>query len=152
VPNPSNSHRLRTGRYSCASQIYLVTATTLDRKPVFADWVLGRLFVREMKEAQDANIADSLAWVVMPDHIHWLVELRTGSLPMLVQRVKSKSAIAINKARGSRGRLWQDGYHDRGIRKEEHLLHFARYIVANPVRAGLVDSVRHYPLWDAIWV
>jgi REP element-mobilizing transposase RayT len=152
MSNPSSSNRLRIGRYSCTSQIYLVTATTLDRKPVFADWMLGRLLVQEMRDAQDARIADSLAWVVMPDHLHWLVELRRGTLATLVQRVKSKSAIALNKARGSEGRLWQDGYHDRAIRKEEHLLHFARYIVANPVRAGLVNSVRQYPLWDAIWV
>lgn len=148
----SNAHRLRTGRYSGIGQIYLVTATTFDRKKVFTDWMVGRMLVSEIKAAQEQGLADSLAWVVMPDHLHWLFELRDGTLPALIQRVKSRSAILINKARGCEGRLWQRGYHDKAIRKEEDLLGFARYIIANPLRAGLVKSIGQYPLWDAIWV
>jgi putative transposase len=49
-------------------------------------------------------------------------------------------------------RLWQKGYHDRAIRREEDLLAVARYIVANPLRAGLVKRVGDYPLWDAVWL
>ncbi|WP_434680304.1 transposase [Pseudomonas sp. R1-18] len=147
-----NSHRLRTGRFSGAGQIYLVTATTQGRAPVFADWVLGRLLVREMKGCEEQNLACSLARVVMPDHFHWLFKLGDGALSSLIQRVKSKSAIAVNKATGCEGRLWQRGYHDKAIRKEEDVLGFARYIVANPLRAGLVNSIGQYPLWDAVWL
>jgi REP element-mobilizing transposase RayT len=88
----------------------------------------------------------------MPDHFHWLVELREGSLSEVVQRVKSKTAIAVNKATGRHGRLWQWGFHDKAVRYEEDLLKFARYIVANPLRAGLVKRVGDYPLWDAVWL
>ncbi|EGH20668.1 hypothetical protein PSYMO_03873 [Pseudomonas amygdali pv. mori str. 301020] len=88
----------------------------------------------------------------MPDHIHWLLQLNSYSLSRVVQRVKSKSAITINRASGCSGPFWQSGFHDVSIRTEESLLNFARYIVANPVRAGLVKSVRDYPLWDAIWL
>ena len=38
------------------------------------------------------------------------------------------------------------------LRKEEDILEIARYIVANPLRAGLVKKLNDYPLWDAIWV
>lgn len=152
MSKPSNSHRLRTGRHSGAGQVYLVTATTLDREPVFADWVLGRMLVREMMNTQDIKLVYSLAWVVMPDHFHWLFELRDGTLSTLMQRVKSKSAIEVNRARGCEGRIWQRGYHDKAVRREEDLLGFARYIIANPLRAGLVKSIRQYPLWDAVWV
>jgi len=48
--------------------------------------------------------------------------------------------------------IWQDGYHDHALRAEESLEDVARYIVMNPVRAGLVKSVREYPLWDAKWL
>jgi hypothetical protein len=37
------------------------------------------------------------------------------------------------------------------IRREEDLVSIARYIVANPLRAGIVKSVREYPHWDAVW-
>uniref|UniRef100_UPI000F06693B REP-associated tyrosine transposase n=1 Tax=Pseudomonas viridiflava TaxID=33069 RepID=UPI000F06693B len=94
----------------------------------------------------------SLAWVVMPDHLHWLFELRTDSIAGVMRRVKSKAAIAVNKTSGCKGRLWQYGYHDKAIRKEQDLIHYARYIVANPMRAGLVGSVKDHPLWDATWI
>jgi len=48
--------------------------------------------------------------------------------------------------------IWQAGYHDHALRKEEDIRDVARYIVMNPVRAGLVRSVREYPLWDAKWL
>ena len=88
----------------------------------------------------------------MPDHLHWLFELRSESLSKVVQRVKQRSATTVNKAAGSKGRLWLDGFHDKAARREDDVLAFARYIVANPVRAGLVGSVKDYPLWDAIWI
>ena len=152
MSNPSRSSQLRKGRYSSTSHIYLVTTRTLHREPIFSDWRLGRLVARELNRVQEQGLVSSLAWVVMPDHWHWLVELCSGALSDVVRRVKSKSAIAVNKATSRRGRLWQDGFHDKAVRREEDLVRFARYIVANPVRAGLANSVRDYPLWDAIWV
>ncbi|SDW94241.1 REP element-mobilizing transposase RayT [Pseudomonas syringae] len=148
----AQSHRLRIGRISGKSQIYLVTAKTFERNPVFSDWRMGRLLVDELRQVQERQLADSLAWVVMPDHIHWLLQLNSHSLSKIVQRVKSKSAIAINRARSCSGPFWQSGFHDINVRTEDSLVGFARYIVANPVRAGLVKSVRDYPLWDAVWL
>ena len=146
------SRSLRNGRFSQKGQIYLVTATTLARQPVFKDFSLGRLLVREMRQADEARLVQSLAWVVMPDHLHWLFELRTDSIAGVMRRVKSKAAIAVNKTSGCKGWLWQYDYHDKAIRKEQDLIHYVRYIVANPLRAGLVGSVKDYPLWDAIWI
>ena len=88
----------------------------------------------------------------MPDHIHWLIELKKGTLENVMQRFKSRSARAVNQARGSSGRLWQTGFHDRALRREENVLAVARYIIANPLRAGLVERVRDYPHWDAVWL
>lgn len=54
---------------------------------------------------------------------------------------------------GSEGRkIWQAGFHDHAVRREEDLAGIARYIVANPLRAGLVDAIGDYPLWDALWL
>ncbi|WP_122317110.1 REP-associated tyrosine transposase [Pseudomonas cichorii] len=152
MPEKPHSQNLRKGRFSVTGQLYLVTATTLARKPVFTDWLLGRLLVNELRHAHEMELVHSLAWVVMPDHLHWLFELRTDSLPRVMQRVKSRSTIALNKASKRTGRLWQDGYHDRAIRREKDILVVARYIVANPERAGLVNNIREYSLWDAVWI
>ncbi|MBI6562839.1 transposase [Pseudomonas synxantha] len=147
-----NAHRLRKGRYSESGRIYLLTAVTHQRQRIFQDWHIGRLLVREFRKAQEEGDARSLAWVVMPDHFHWLVELHNGDLSRLMQRTKSRSARAVNKARQSFGVLWQKGYFDRALRREEDLKAMARYIVANPLRAGLVEHIGQYPLWDAIWL
>ncbi|NWA70257.1 REP-associated tyrosine transposase [Pseudomonas reactans] len=147
-----HAKQLRTGRYSESGQIYMLTAVTQHRDPVFADWQVGRSVVHQFRQAQTEGLADSLAWVVMPDHFHWLIELKQSTLPALMLATKSRSARAINARLGRSGRFWQKGFHDRAIRREEDLQAVARYIIANPIRAGLVRRVHDYPLWDAIWV
>lgn len=94
----------------------------------------------------------SLAWVIMPDHVHWLFILDGDSLEVVLRKFKSRAAREVNSALGSQGSLWQRGYHDRALRRDDDLPAAARYIVANPVRAGLCGRVMDYPYWDAVWV
>ena len=54
--------------------------------------------------------------------------------------------------RGDHARLWQRGYYDRALRRDEDIKDATRYIVMNPLQAGLVKRVGDYPLWDAIWI
>jgi len=152
MPNFPASNRLRTGRYAEPNRIYLLTTNTLDRKPIFADFTLGRLVVHQFRRAQDLGMAKSLAWVVMPDHFHWLVELENCSLRKLMRQTKSLITREVNLSSSRGGALWQQGYHDRALRREEDLVKLARYVVANPLRAGLVEKLGDYSLWDAIWV
>ncbi|NUU37293.1 transposase [Pseudomonas sp. C2B4] len=152
MPDLSASHRLRLGRFAEPNRIYLLTTNTFARAPVFSDFALGRLVVAQFRAAQDLGRVHSLAWVVMPDHFHWLIDLQQGSLSELMQRTKSFSTKAVSRFTGRQTRLWQQGFHDRALRRDEDLVKVARYIVANPLRAGLVDKLGDYPLWDAIWV
>jgi len=145
-------HALRQGRFAEPGRAYLLTTVTHGREPIFHDWHLARLLIAEMRAEHDSNSLESLAWVLMPDHLHWLIVLGDTPLQTLMQRIKSRSAIAINRARNSNGRVWQKGFHDHALRLEEDLPATARYIVANPLRAGLVKRLGDYPLWDAIWL
>lgn len=106
----------------------------------------------EMRAVCEDGWAESLAWVLMPDHLHWLLVLGDVGLSELVRRVKSNSGRRVHQAVGASGALWQRGYHDHAIREDEDLRQVARYVVANPLRAGLVDDLGSYPLWDAAWV
>ncbi|POA16708.1 transposase [Pseudomonas sp. FW300-N1A1] len=150
-PRP-NSHLLRRGRHSEPGRGYLLTAVVHQRRPVFTDWRLGRLLSAELRRIHDQGWVNSLAWVVMPDHFHWLIQLEQHSLARIMQTTKSRSTLTINRASNRVGALWQSGYHDRALRDDEDLLPFARYIVANPLRAGLVEKIGDYPLWDACWL
>lgn len=147
-----STRRLRLGRTQEIGGYYLITAATLNRRPVFGDWVQGRMVVEQFRRADESGNTQTLAFVVMPDHFHWLLQLRSGSLASLMCEVKGKSALLINQAMKGKGPIWQRGYHDRAIRREDDLKPAARYIIYNPVRAGLVTRAQDYPLWDAAWL
>lgn len=107
--NSSGNAALRRGRYSEPNRIYLVTACTNHREPLFQDWRVGRLVVAEMR----LNRVESLAWVMMPDHWHWLLQLSEMiDLARVMNVTKGRSAIAVNRSLGRTGPVWQRGYHD----------------------------------------
>lgn len=144
---------LLRGRASIGGQIYLVTTVTRGRAPLFTDLYLGRIVVRELHSAATASSAATLAYVVMPDHLHWLLQLHPQcSVSAVVRRVKGRSALEINRARESRAPVWEIGFHDHALRREEDLQSVARYVVCNPLRAELVRKINDYALWDARWV
>ena len=134
-------------------QVYLVTTTTLGRNPLFADWRIAAIAARAIANRELWRDARLLCWVLMPDHWHALIELGSGTrLGTVLNRLKAVSAREVNCAAGGTGAVWARAYHDRALRGEDDLVAAARYIVANPVRAGLASSVREYPFWDAVWL
>jgi len=145
---------LRNGRVSLQNHCYLVTAVTHKRMRVFNDLGTGRIVVQELIRSSSFGDTSTLAFVVMPDHIHWLFYLRgEKSLSSVVAAVKRFSSRRIHKEGiVDDGPIWQRGFHDHALRGEEDVRDVARYIVANPLRAGLVRRVGDYPLWDAVWL
>jgi REP element-mobilizing transposase RayT len=127
-----------------------VTFTTASRTAFFYDLFNAREVAQVIC---NTDFAQTFAFVVMPDHVHWLLQLGgNGQLSAVVQYVKSVSAHRLNKRLGRRGPVWQDGFHDRALRRDEDLKMVARYILGNPVRAGLAETVAEYSHWDAIWL
>ena len=151
MENKPKGYRLRTGRFSETGRIYLVTTVVDKRVPVFQNLRLGRVLVKTLKESQP--YASTMAYVVMPDHLHWLMQLgHQYSLSTVVANVKSISARRINQYMNRTGRFWQCGFHDHALRCEEDIQDIARYVVANPLRAGIVNRIEDYSLWDAAWL
>ena len=142
------SHLLRKGRMSEPGRAYLVTTITHGRARFFADWRVGSIVVRHLERAP----AESLAWVVMLDHVHWLPVLQDTTLAEVMREMKSRSALEINRRLGRSGAVWQKDYYDHALRDDEDLRVVARYVVGNPLRAGLVADVGDYPLWNAVWL
>lgn len=72
------------------------------------------------------------AFVVMPNHVHLLMQMKEGfNLEKVMYSLKSFTAKQINKVMHRTGRLWQSEYFDRIIRSEEHYKHVLKYIVSN---------------------
>ena len=146
------SRALRRGRFSQKGGVYLITTVTEQRIPWFQVFSFAQLMCRHLGHGGCIKDACNLCWVVMPDHIHLLLQLGETELSVVMKRLKARTAIALNREIGRRGRFWAKGFHDHALRKEEDLLAVSRYIVANPLRAGLVKSVSDYPYWDAVWL
>jgi REP element-mobilizing transposase RayT len=90
---------LRKGRYSENNRIYLVTTVTEQRQKIFTDFSLGRLVVHAMQYQHQQQKVNSLAFVIMPDHIHWLFALQNdSSLVKVMHSVKGRSAHKIKKS------------------------------------------------------
>ena len=144
---------LRKGRHSESGREYLVTAVTHLRAPWFLDLYTARLLVMEMQRLEKEGAAIWLAWVVMPDHFHALLSL-TGqtSLDALMNMLKGRSARVINARHSRTGSFWQTSFHDHALRSEEDRLEIARYVVANPLRAGIAERLGDYPHWDSVWL
>ena len=74
-----------------------------------------------------------LAWVLMPDHWHGLVQLGEGEvLSSRIGWIKAAARARLRQRHASLGRLWARSYHDRALRMEDDLLAAARYMVLNP--------------------
>ena len=146
-------NNLRKGRYSEKGRIYFVTMVTQKRTSHFLNFYLARKAIQQIGLLHYEEKLYSYAWVIMPDHIHWLFQLgENQSLSKVVNLFKGRTARILNKGIERKGKFWQSAYYDHAVRKEENIKQIARYIVANPLRAGLVERIESYPHWDAVWL
>ncbi|WP_396624134.1 REP-associated tyrosine transposase [Luteitalea sp.] len=135
---------------------YLVTACTHRRRPIFGEVVgetvvlseLGRAAVEALETTAQRHHGVLVgAFVVMPDHIHAVIEIGldeapTGSLSHLVREVKARVTMAarVAEAAGPQEPLWQRGYHDRIIRSDAERAALLAYIAENPLRWTLREA------------
>lgn len=142
---------LRRGRISLTGQIYLVTFATRDRIPLFADAAHATTMAPAIIATSLWQHSQLLAWVLMPDHWHGLIQLGGNeTLSPVIQRLKTNTAKRLPTA--ITRPIWAAGFHDHALRKDEDLLATARYLVRNPVRAGIAKTPREYPYWNAAWL
>ena len=151
ILEPTPSPQLLVGRRSIVGNVYTITMVCRNRYRVFDCPANASLAMQLLGSMDREGLTTSHAWIVMPDHIHWLAQLRGHSLGYCVQRFKARSSFLMNRRRGSSGAIWQAGYHDQAIRSEESLHRHAHYIMANPVRAGLATQIGEHPYGWCRW-
>ena len=152
-PPPRDARAACLARRSVAGQTYLLTVPTLYRRPVFRDEDAARAVCRIHSAAWPWRDASVDAWVLMPDHWHGLVTLgERDSLSTLVGRFKAITSRAVDERHRVNGWLWGRGFGDRRLPPDEDPRLAARYLLANPLRAGLVQRLGDYPYWNARWL
>ncbi len=91
-----------------------------------------------------------IAWCVMPNHVHAIIEgFESWPLTGVIHSWKSFTASAANKILNRSGEFWFREYHDRFIRDENHFRQAIAYVEENPVKAGLVKTARDWKFSSA---
>jgi putative transposase len=93
--------------------------------------------VEEVLLFRDAEHYRLAAWVIMPNHVHAILEQWTMPLGQVLKSWKGVSSWALNHLLGRTGERWQNDYWDRFMRDEAHFRKAQHYIEWNPVKAGL---------------
>jgi len=124
---------------------YFLTFCVRDRCEAFKDSEAAESTLSQFQRTAVEERFALLAYCLMPDHAHLLVEGldETSDLRRFAKLAKQRSSALHKKNTGHR--LWQEGYFERVLRDDDSGPEYARYIVNNPMRKGLVASPRDYP-------
>ena len=149
--------RLERSVYEIAGQPVLVTICTRGRQAVLTAGSMPEIVMGAIRSVSTDVPMEVLVWCLMPDHLHAVVAPeKGGNVVDWVRRLKGRVA-ADARQQGVRN-LWQRSFHDHVLRAEEAIAEVVSYVLANPVRAELVESWREWPhhgslTWDlAEWV
>jgi len=123
---------------------YFVTCCTHNRARVFADALAAQGLCAQIPPFFERRGLAVLAYCVMPDHVHLLLE-GVDERADVVEALRAwKQRTGFDWKRRGSPRLWQKGYHDRVLRDSDDTRAVVRYVLENPIRSGLVRQVSDY--------
>ena len=159
---------------------YLIATIANRRERLFAGANLAQAAHQDITFYARKFAAISVAHVIMPDHLHWIIhpspddferfvrdECNKGSrsryahaperyyLSKILEYYKRHTAYTVNAHRDARGaQVWQDGFRDDALRTPQAIHAAIRYVALNPVKAQLADRPEDYPYaaWNADWL
>ncbi|WP_017292507.1 REP-associated tyrosine transposase [Geminocystis herdmanii] len=148
--------RRKLPHWELDGSIYFITFNTykrLELNPSARQIVLNCcLFFDESRHQHDRRY-HTFAIVIMPDHVHWLMQPfpksngEYWSIGSILHSVKSYSAKQIPKVMNHSGIVWHEERYDRIMRNEEEFLNTWQYIRENPVKENLANIPEEYPFF-----
>ena len=126
-------------------QRYFLTTCTAFRRPSFRSPDVVQAVLSQIRQSCELLDFALIAYCFMPDHLHLLVaaESEDADVTAFVKRFKQLTGFGYKKTHSQP--LWQPGYHDRILRDDEASVAVVRYVLENPVRAGLSGRIGEYP-------
>jgi len=128
---------------------YFLTFCTFDRNRLFVTPAAVRIVHDQILRACVTEGFEIPAYCYMPDHAHFVMEAQRpdANLKRFVTRAKQYAGFYFKRA--TERPLWQRYGYERVLRNEDETVLFIRYVIENPVRAGLVNSPLDYPYWGS---
>ena len=123
-----------------AGGIFHVYARGNDRRPIFVDNTDRRRYLSLLGRSTRQQEWNTLAYCLMPNHVHLLIETPRPNLAVGMHRVQSPYARLFNRRHDRTGHVFQSRYGAVRMNDDPQLVTVVRYIVRNPVEAGLASD------------
>ena len=138
--------RFNPETYALPGSICSITFCSAGHAVIFSDPAFSRACVSLLVSRAGASGVSIHAYCFMPDHVHLLISpSSTVAIVDFVRDFKSRST-RLARQYGCKGAVWQTSYYDHFLRKDDDVRVAVDYILNNPVRKGIVDEWRQYPL------
>ena len=131
--------------------IYFFTLVTHDRKPFFSEKESAEILLIAIKQTQNRNPFDLIAYCLLYDHLHLLIGLpyEDNSFSQKVRSIKRSTTLGIRKSLGKPDLvIWQNRFWEHTIRDEEDFKNHFDYVHYNPVKHGYVNDYADW-VWSS---
>ena len=131
-------------RISFPGALYHLTARGNNRAIVFLDDSDRKAFLSILDDVVGRYNWICHAYCLMGNHYHLLIETPDGNLSAGMRQLNGIYTQKFNRRHDGVGHLFQGRFKSIVVDKDSYLLELCRYIVLNPVRAGIVDHPKDY--------
>lgn len=135
-------------RIELAGGLYHVTSRGDRREDIYLNEADRKAWLELLGEVCGRCNWVCHSWCQMTNHYHIVVETVEGNLAQGMRQLNGVYTQIVNRSHGRVGHVFQGRYQAILVEKERHLLELARYVVLNPVRAGMVCDVTDWP-WSS---
>ena len=139
----------RKGRIDVKGAVHHIIQRGVNRSRIFSDDNDRHDFVKRMARNLEGTKTRCFAWALMSNHVHMVLETGNEPIRHVLQCLFTGYAMGYNRKHGRSGHLFQGRYKSILCEKETYLVDLVRYVHLNPLRAGIVNSIKE--LADYRW-
>ena len=139
----------RGAREKSESNIYHVMLRGIDRQGIFLDDEDALRFLTVISQCRELGGFRLFAYCLMGNHAHMLLQAEREPIDLVMKRIGTRYSVWFNSKYGRAGHLFQDRYKSEAIHDDSYYLTALRYILNNPVKAGICVRAEEYPYSSA---
>jgi putative transposase len=137
--------RLEDSSWYIGKRTFFITINTFQKRQYFVGSQTVASLVLYLKKVSEEKFFDVITYCFMPNHLHLLVQGKHNASNLLQYIKLYKQHTGFRFTKIHKQELWATSFYDHVLREEETVKTVGRYVLLNPVRAGIVADMRSYP-------
>lgn len=135
----------RVARGRSETGVFHVMLRGINRSDLFQESEDYERFIAILRQCKSLCGFELYAWCLMGNHVHLLIRPGKESLPLVMKRIGCRYVYWFNRKNERIGHLFQDRYRSEAVENDAYFLTVLRYILQNPIKAGLEQQMGEYP-------